>query len=241
MRIETESGGGLTLSPEIAEQFRDIAKGLGSISPGKDYGITVIEYGEPEPEPPPALTQNEVTARIAAAAIITEAGIDLPADLEDYQTPGTEEKGSPIALGSVVILAPIFGKAQKTPTPGHDTKSQEIADAFRADPSVASVHLNRSWRRITGRAFPSTRRPDVTVKFNDGEYFPIEVMSPSDILMGSSTEAGSHNRALINRTLKNAPKTPTQERYGAITNVRGIELNRMLRRFGVQGRVQWRK
>jgi hypothetical protein len=240
MRIETGSGGGITLDPKTAEQFRDIAKGLESISPGKDYGITVIEYGEPEPEPP-ALTQNEVTARIAAAAILTEAEIDLPADLEDYKPPGTEEKVNPVTLGGVVILAPLFGKAQKTPTVGHDTKSQEIADAFRADPSVASVHLNRSWRRLTGQVFPSTRRPDVTVQFKDGEYFPIEVMSPSDILMGKSTEAGSHNRALINRTLKNAPKTPTQERYGAITNVRGVELNRMLRRFGVQGRVQWRK
>ncbi|ALN80702.1 SpvB/TcaC N-terminal domain-containing protein [Lysobacter antibioticus] len=240
MRIETGSGSGITLDPETADRFRAISKGLEGISPGKDYGITVIEYGETESSPP-ALTENEVTARIAAAAMLAEAGIDLPSDLEEYKAPGIERTTEPVALGGVAVLAPIFGKAQRTPTLGHDTKSQEIADEFRADPSVAAVHLNRSWRRLTGRMFPSTRRPDVTVQFKDGEYFPIEVMSPTDILMGKSSEAGSHDRALVNRTLKNAPKTATQERYGAITNVRGPELNRMLQRFGVRGRVQWRR
>lgn len=127
---------------------------------------------------PATLTQNEVTSRIAAAATLAEAGIDLPPDLEEYKPLGTEQKAAPITLGGVAILAPLFGKAQKTPTPGHDTKSQEIADAFRADPSVAGVHLNRSWRRLTDKMFPSTRRPDVTVQFKDGEYFPIEVCLP---------------------------------------------------------------
>lgn len=226
MRITTESGSSILLDPETAEQFKAIGKGLESVSPGIDSGITIVEYDEAEPESPPVPTQDEITARIAAAEILTKAGIDLPPDLEEYRPPGdTQKSDAPMVAGMAIL---VFGKPQKTRTPGHDTKSREIGEAFLDDNSVAEVHYHRWWRSITGGASPSRRLPDVTIKFKNGEYFPIEVMSPSDKL-----------NATIKRNLRSVPKT--QERYGAFTNVKGADLNRMLKRFGVQNRVQWRR
>ena len=101
--------------------------------------------------------------------------------------------------------APIIGKAQVTGGATHDLESKQAAEELSRSPGVTKVFMNRSYRtmmRALGRAFSSLRRPDVGAITKEGKLIAVEVPSPSDVLVGSSSSPSVTQRALINRNLK---------------------------------------
>ena len=79
----------------------------------------------------------------------------------------------------------IFGRGQKT-GPGHDVRSYIEGYKAAQQPDVKEVYLNQGINKVTGAKkvdphyIQPNRRPDVTIKRNDGRIDQIEVPSSSD-------------------------------------------------------------
>lgn len=79
----------------------------------------------------------------------------------------------------------IFGRGQQT-GPGHDVRSYIEAYKAAQKPNVKEVYLNQGINKVTGAKkgdphyIQPNRRPDVTIKRNDGRIDQIEVPSASD-------------------------------------------------------------
>jgi RHS repeat-associated protein len=97
--------------------------------------------------------------------------------------------------------APIYGKAQKTGTLGHDVKATNAANELASQPDIVSVHLNQQYRTMTNLT-TSQRAPDTGAVSNQGRVTGVEVPSTSDILIPKSTAPSTKPRAIINRNLK---------------------------------------
>jgi sporulation protein YlmC with PRC-barrel domain len=83
--------------------------------------------------------------------------------------------------------AHVYGKAQKTGTPGHAEESyRKTIEAFRGKlPGVGEVervHLNEGLGKVTGLPIKPNTRPDVTIVTKDGRVHQIEVASKTDKL-----------------------------------------------------------
>ena len=79
----------------------------------------------------------------------------------------------------------VFGQGQKT-GPGHDVRSYIEGYKAAQQPDVKEVYLNQGINKVTcpkkgdPHYIQPNRRPDVTIKRNDGRIDQIEVPSKSD-------------------------------------------------------------
>jgi hypothetical protein len=76
--------------------------------------------------------------------------------------------------------AKVVGRAQKTGTPGHATRSYREAIAEAKLEDTEKVFLNRGYKKATGEPVKPNRRPDVTVVKKDGTVNAVEVKSKTD-------------------------------------------------------------
>ena len=102
--------------------------------------------------------------------------------------------------------APIVGKGQRTGGPMHAADSERYGRELSTSPGVTKVFLNKAISTITkdlptGK-IPSPLRPDTAATTVEGKVIMVEVPSPSDVLVGRSTNASLTKRALINKNLK---------------------------------------
>ena len=74
----------------------------------------------------------------------------------------------------------IVGRAQRTGTPGHATRSTREAIAAAKRKDVVEVYMDRGYKRATGEHLNPNRRPDVLIKKKDGTMHVVEVRSRSD-------------------------------------------------------------
>ncbi len=74
----------------------------------------------------------------------------------------------------------IWGKAQKTGTPGHATACYRLAIALAKDPNVDKVVLNRGYNLVGGVKINPNRRPDVLIQYKDGRLKAFEIPSKTD-------------------------------------------------------------
>jgi hypothetical protein len=73
----------------------------------------------------------------------------------------------------------IYGKPQKTGTPGHDWQSARDGIEKAKDSNVAEVHFDRPLDKITSGKVDSKMRPDVTSVRKDGKIVTDEIPSKS--------------------------------------------------------------
>jgi hypothetical protein len=110
-----------------------------------------------------------------------------PSNLRTVDGLDLETAGKPLSKDQPWTIRPgqewklkIFGKAQKTGTPGHATRSyrEAIKEAKQVD--TEKVYLNRGYRGITGEQVSINRRPDKTTVKMDGKVNVLEVKSKTD-------------------------------------------------------------
>jgi RHS repeat-associated protein len=166
------------------------SRGTGVASP-KSTGGTPGPKGEPAPMVEPVAKVAPQENPVAAAD---------PAPTVQQQTPA----GPP--AGETQPAAPIEGKGQVTGGPTHAADSEAHAATLSTSPGVTKVFVNKAISTIT-KDLPSGQiasrlRPDTAATTVEGKVIMVEVPSPTDVLVGRSTNASMTQRALINKNLK---------------------------------------
>lgn len=133
----------------------------------------------------------------ALAPLGPEGGVEFHAAAAPIAGVLREAAAGVEAVGDV---AKISGAAQVTREAGKETMhaatSARIAGEQAARLDAESVHLNQTIRTATGKAVPSSLRPDVQTVRTDGKVDVHEVLSPGQ---DAGASAAKYNNALGNR------------------------------------------
>ncbi|TDY64209.1 RHS repeat-associated core domain-containing protein [Algibacter lectus] len=97
----------------------------------------------------------------------------------------------------------IFGKGQKT-GPGHALLSELLANKMAMSGKFKEIHLNRSYKSITGVATSPNRLPDVSGVDLNGKVHAIEIASDLDMRSASNyNKLTSRNQVAQSQLPKN--------------------------------------
>jgi adhesin HecA-like repeat protein len=114
--------------------------------------------------------------------------------------------------------AKIFGKGQKTKTPGHAKMSTRIAILCAQHPEVEAVYLDKWLKTSTGGKVAKgleRKRPDVVVRLKNGETWQFEVRSKTD-----------RTRVLKGRMIMNRDGLPVEMQGDTkVIDIRGLDYN----------------
>jgi RHS repeat-associated protein len=176
----------------------------GAAKAGQAWGARSAGTSRGAGAPPPQPAGGAPVAKVAPVPKVVPQENPVapagPAPTVEAQTPA----GPP--AGETQPAAPIEGTGQRTGGPTHAADSERYGRELSTSPGVTKVFVNRAISTITkdlptGQN-PSLLRPDAAATTVDSKVIMVEVPSPTDVLVGRSTNASMTERALINKNLK---------------------------------------